>query len=378
MRYLVLTSLACCLLAAGLPAPADENVTASEVARTPEGKITLYYRTTADAAELHLPFFPDGTVSDSLVYCAQDRKGRNLLYYARASLTTTGSSETVQAFYRAALGVDAAREADVQTGVVTLTVGTADHFRLVRITPREGGCSVRLERVQEFLIPPRVYTAEEQPIVRLLEQLTTTYGTARRVSYTMEQRSLLPDATPGTPAPPVLTWSVAYTRPAQMHIVAKAAGQVGLEITAGNGKMKVHRQTGDNTRVLDGPLTLDDLPDLEMDPVARLMLGQPILTPLLETIKSRPVAGVSTDRQIEVVLTFPDTDTTLKLLVDVRARRILRSETTVIDEGDTITVIRTYTGTEIMPQATTGPATPGKGKPGPAARPRGSPGRATR
>ena len=119
--------------------------------------------------------------------------------------------------------------------------GEKANFRLVTILPQAQGCAVTIQRVQEYTVPPRVFDAREQRVLRVLAEVTKHYQAAQHVAYTMEQRTQLP-ATAGQPQPPVLTWTLDFTRPAQLTLTAAVGETTGLRITTEQDGLHVARQ----------------------------------------------------------------------------------------------------------------------------------------
>lgn len=356
MRHLLVCVLCLCALAFScFKARAEEQMPVSEVARTPEGNFTIFHRTPASTADLEMPIPKQCTMGVSTVYRVQDRKGRNLLYLARAELTTAQSAASIIAFYQHALRKDAEQERETKTGTVTLTDGEKDHFRLVAITPKGAGCTFRLEHVQHFTIPPRVYTKSEQQVIDLLHAVAANYATAQQVSYEMEQRVIMSVKDKTEKAPPTLHWKTVFTRPGQLHVTAGADEVVALEISTEGESLKVHRQVGgDETREFVGSITLDDLPEMQDDPVAGLMFGETLVNRLLDTLSMRAIKGTPAGEQTEVILTYPDTNETLHLIIDLRKKIILRSETIITDDTESVTNVRTYTNTTVTPPVAAG------------------------
>lgn len=341
----------------------------NELVHTEEGNFYLTHRTPAKSADVRMPIFSGGTTEESFAYRVRDRKLRDLLFLARMRITYPRPAGDLKLFYLGALGETAAEETDAKTGVITLTAGEQDHFRLVEITPQEQGCAVKLERVQQFTIPPRVYTETEQRIVRVLNDVASRYRTAEVVSYIVEQTMILPKDTPKEEQPPTLLWSVAFTRPAQLAVTTSAGrDSVGMRITTKDGALRVHQPAAEEDEVREivgGYLSINDVPELRNDPVARLMLGGTLLTDQLDYIGMSSVKDVPTNRQAEIILTYPDRQETLHLFIDLRQKTILRCETVVSHDGQTARTIRSYRTIKsdpipepTPPQPASPPATP--------------------
>lgn len=311
-----------------------------ELVHTPEGNFYMWHRSPAQEADLGMPFLQGGETKESLVYRVRDRKLRDQLFFVRVHQVTTQSVDQVQQFYAGVLGNDAVQTSDPKTGEISISAGTRDHFRLVVITPKEQGCDVRLEHIQQFTVPERVFTEAEQRAIHVLNAISERYKTSQRVTYVMEQRAILTGAQ--TP-PPLLTWNIDFTRPKQVLITAETGKITGIRITTENDNLRVHPQVGnDELRPLTGELTIDNVPELQDDPVANLMLGKSLITDQLDFISIDAVPGVPTYVQALIVLTYPDTNETLRLTVNLQRKTILRCETVITNGTERVTMVRVY------------------------------------
>jgi len=332
-----------------------------EVSRTPWGTFIVYHRAPAAADDLEMPLFPGALTDESFVYRVRDRKRRDVLRMARVTFITVSAPEAVAAVYARALGDGAARETNAETGEVTLTSGTADNLRLAVITPREQTCHVRLERIQQFTIPPRALTAAELRVVRVYAEVMATYRDARRVAFTVEQRTELSDAmADGLRAPPpILTWQVDFTRPATLTLSAAVGETRGLGIVTTDGALVVSRQgRDDETRPIDGALTLETVPELRADPLARILFGE-TLPDGADYLALSAVQDIPPHQQVRMTLTFPEEAMVLTLDIDRRRNTVLRSEVLLTGEDHRwVRTIRTYTNCLLEP-ATPAPAPAG-------------------
>jgi hypothetical protein len=84
------------------------------------------------------------------------------------------------------------------------------------------------------------------------------------------------------------------------------------------------------------------LPELQDDPVARLMLGDALITPAVDYLTLSAVAGTPAGQQTEVIFTFPDHDAKLVLFLDLRQKTILRSEMSATYEDGKQHTVHTY------------------------------------
>ncbi len=328
-----------------LPAALQEAVT------TPHGIYLLYYRTPAVDADLALPDYPRGLTLDSFVYHVRDRKHRDVARYACRRFTTTAGIAEVTAYFRTLLGPGMQTEA-LPTRT-TLVAGTLAHFRMITLVPVAGHLTVREEQVEKFTIPPRVYTAEEQRVLRVVNTLARDYRTLAGLTFDAAWTAQTAAAT--EPPAPVLTWHVAYLRPAELTATASVGKIVALQYATKARTLLVTRQDGKTeTRPLDKELTLDAIPELGDDPAMHLLLGDPLVTPATDYLALLPVPGHELDDQVQVVLTFPDDRETLRLTIDRRANTLARSEVESRDaEGHVSTMTRTYDYPITLPTTTT-------------------------
>jgi len=312
-----------------------------ELVAITRGTVRQFYRDTVLASDLGLPLWDGAQPVEPGVYRVRDRKNRDLLRYAVVHYRLTDPMETIAARYLAALGEGAQRTTDKETGAVFLFAGVKDHCRLVTITPQEGVVLLTLERVERFTVPPRVYTAREQQVIRLLEELTAAYRAADRLGYTMEQ--LVDTGEKDEPAPPPVTWTVQFARPATLEMTATVAKQVALTITTKDGTLTV---AGGNRppdqRAIGTRLTTAQVPELRDDPAAELMLGAALLADDVDYLGLQPVGQAPLAQQVEIVLTYPDEGKVLRLQVDRQRQVITRAETTLTQENRTLRVTRSY------------------------------------
>jgi hypothetical protein len=334
---------------AGTPPAAVPSVTTKDSIRTAEGTFTLWRRTPAIESDFGLPLPVGVTADESFVYCLRDRKERNLQRYSRAVFTLPDSLDTVCATYQQALLPDAKRGADKDTGATLLADGSGDDTRFVTLLPLATGCRLTLERAQRFSIPPRVYTADEQRALNMLAPIAQTYASAARVVYSVtESLQHNPDIQP-VAEKDALTWAVDFTRPNALSVSAATAAGPRLSITTADGAVKITRAAdAEETRPMEGQLTLELVPELQDDPVARLMFGDD-LARQADVIALADVPGFPADAQQQLTLTYPEQDTELVLILDIRHQRVLQAETLVKLGDEQARIVRTYTGTTLTP-----------------------------
>jgi len=351
-------------------------VAAVESAHTPKGVFLMWHRAPATEKDLGMPLYRQGTTLESYTYRVRDRKRRNFLFYACVRLTTKQTVAELLDYAQRALGADAQRETDAQTGVVTLVAGSKQDCRIVEVTPGKEGCQLKLEHVQHFEIPPRVYTAQEKKVLQQLSALTAAYHSASHVAYRVEQRvEVIPSAPPKKPHTPASAatarklpttlpktpshapatapvaeasslpqiWNVDFTRPDHLNVTAMVNGVVGLHLSAQDGNLQVINP-GKNTlqRTIGNTLTMDKVPELQDDAVARLMLGDSLISDKVDYLALLPVPGMPINEQVEIVLTYPIDQITVRLRIDRRRQVIIRGEILHTDEERTLRVERTY------------------------------------
>lgn len=356
-----------CLLLLGLPCwAADAAPFEKETVYTDAyGTVRQFYRAVATDADLGMPAWTDGELLQQGVFRLRDRKNRDILFYAFARFTTAKPVEEVAAFYLEALGADARRDTDKATGDVAVFCGEPQDFRLATITHKDGATHLTLEHVQRFPRPPRVYTEREQQVIRVVEEITRAYHNARRIAYTMEQRI---ETTPAADTPaPALIWQCDFRRPRSLAVTASAEGVVGLEIKSQGDTLIVTRPGRDpEARGIGETLTSAAVPELQSDPVARLMLGDTLISDEIDYFGLQAVGDLPLSRQVEVILTFPEDLAVLRLTIDRPRGVILRAETIVTQEDRETRVIRTYSYTAPAPAPVTpavntaAPVTPAK------------------
>ncbi|OPZ86366.1 MAG: hypothetical protein BWY76_00980 [bacterium ADurb.Bin429] len=323
-----------------------------EVSRTPWGTFIVFHRTPATTEDLEMPLFTGALTDESFVYRVRDRKKRDVLRMARVTFITLTPLEEVATFYARALGEGMTRETNAETGEITLARGTADNLWLVVIAPKEKTCHVRQERIQQFTAPPRELTAEELRVARVYAEVMATYLRAPRIAVTVEQHTELSEAmAEGTrTSPPVLTWKIDFTRPASLTLSAAVGETLGLEIMTKDGALIVSRQgRDDETRPLDGAITLATVPELRGDPLARMVFGEDLPTDA-DYLALSAMPGIPPHKQVRMTLTFPEEEMVLTLLIDRQRNTVLRSEVLLTgEENRWVRTIRTYTDYHIEP-----------------------------
>jgi hypothetical protein len=273
---------------------------------------------------------------------------RTLLLFARAQMTTPATVDDMVKFYREALGTSVVQEVDAKTGEILLTAGEQDHFQLVTITAKPSGCLVKIEHTQQFTLTPRVFTGNELRVKRLLDEITQRYQNAQGIVYTMTQQAILPKSDAQAETPAALVWTVNVKRPAQLQVTATVKDVLALSLTTEKDTLRVHRQAGkDVVRPLTGDITLDVVPEMEDDPVAKLFFGVNLVNEHLDYLDVQEIPGVPSYQRAKIVLTYPDWDEILYLDVDLQQKVILRAETVVKDHGTDSTVVRTYIKTKL-------------------------------
>jgi hypothetical protein len=358
--------LACILATAAIaaaetvpaPPPSDAPVVTRETAKTPEGTVTIWRRTPATEADLEMPVCGHALVVESFAYRVRDRKKRDLMRYARIDLTSARPVDEVLDFYHGALGKDVARETDAKTGEITLTSGVEGNLRLVTIAPKAGYCDLRLERVQRYAIPPRVFTPREQQALRVLRAVEKTYRGANRVAFRVAQTFQMNWKPKEQAKIPTLTWSLDITRPQTVAVEASVDGVTALKMTTrGDGLLVSRQNQPDETRALKAPLDLAQLPELQSDPVSRLLLGDDLASARLDFLDLQAVPGVP--RQARLVLTYPEESSTITLTIDLATSTVLQSAVVLAgEEKRRTTMLRDYTNIILAPASAPAPAAP--------------------
>jgi len=337
------------------PAPFEKETVYTDA----YGTVKQFYRATVADADLGMPLWTDGQPLQQGVFRLRNRKDRDVLRYAFARFTTAKPVEEVAAFYLNALGKDARRDTDKETGNLTIYCGEQANFRLVTLARADGATRLTLEHVERFPTPPRVYDEREQQVARVVEEITRGYQAARHVAYTMEQRI---ETTPATEQPaPALIWQLDFRRPKTLAVTVSAEGTVGLQIGTQGDTLTVTRQgAAPDTRGIGEAITSDTVPEIQSDPVARLLLGDTLISDEIDYLGLQPVGSLPLSQQVEVILTFPEDLAVLHLTIDRQRGVVLRAETVVKQEDRETRVIRTYNNTvlEPAPVAVTKPATP--------------------
>jgi hypothetical protein len=332
------------------PASASVPHISREMVTFDEERFTLWRREPATADDVGLLILPLGSPTSSFAYRVRDRKGRDRIFYAMYDVSTLTPRTQVLAALQQAFGPERLQEREAATGVVTLTAGTAADYRLAEVIPAGAATQVRVRRVCRYRIPPRRYTLPEQRVMRVLEAVARTYATADRVAYTVNQ-SLITEEEEEVAASR-MRWQLDFSRPATLLVIATHAGREGLRLQATVDEMRVD-QPGRPTqrRPVAGPLTLAELPELEEDPVACLMLGESPLSPAIDYLALHPLPGIPAHQQQEIVLTYPDRDMSVRLQVDLARAIILRCDTIITAEGERTCIRRHYSDLRVTPAA---------------------------
>lgn len=319
-RYIqrsLLISIIFTLLISPLMAQETAPVVTPDIAKTPAGNFFVYYRTPATAEDLGLPIPAGGEILDSLVYRVRDRQRRDLLFMARLRMNSPLTAQQAIAHFLPAMGTGVTRENDAASGGISLAAGVVDDLRLVTITPRKEGSTLRLERLQKFTLPPREFNDAEQQVVKLLAQIAGYYRQVQEISYAVEQLAVVPDLTAANEMPETLYWKISFRLPDEVNLTAVSADIEGLRISSKDNQLHIKRQTGaEEIREIGATLTLDILPELADDPVSGMVLGESLVNPLLGDLKMEKITTPAGE-QAKITLQYPDTGEVLTLLVDM-------------------------------------------------------------
>jgi len=354
LSYRPVVLLVCALWLAALHAPLRaEDAPAAPMEKETVytdayGTVTQLYRDQATEADLGMPIWQDGALQQSGIYRVRDRKSRDMVRYAFARISTTQRMEAIADFYLQALGKGARRDTNKETGEVMVFIGDKSNSRIVTISPKNGDILLLLEHVEHFTIPPRVYTEQEKQVKRVVEEISRAYLQARHIAYTMEQQ--VETDPPAEKPAPVLTWKVDFRRPRQFTLNVSAVGMIGLEIATQGGKLIVTRPGEEAVeREIGAALSSGSVPEMRNDPIAGLLFGDTLLSDQVDSLALLPVGDTPPDRQVEVVLTYPEDNAVLHLFIDRQRHVITRAVTVVRQEEGQTRVIRTYLNTVLEP-----------------------------
>ena len=312
------------------------------LAKTPAGNFFVYYRTPASAEDLGMPIPEGNTILDSLVYRVRDRQQRDLLFLARLRIECPLTAQQALAIYLPALGAGVTRENDLDSGEISLAAGVAADLRLVTITPHALGTILRLERLQKFTLPPRIFNDTEKKVVTLLAQVANNYHQQTEISYAIEQQAVLDIETPAAEKPVPLTWQIRFRLPLEINLTAVSDGVEGLRISSKDNQLFVKRQTGEEEiREIGTALSLDVLPELADDPVSGMVLGESLVNSLLDELKMEKLTTPDGE-QAKITLHYPDTGEILTIMVDMRNKQVISAKTVSSEDEQTTTIIRRY------------------------------------
>jgi hypothetical protein len=202
--------------------------------------------------------------------------------------------------------------------------------------------------VQHFTIPPHIYSPAEMRAVTLLKAVANTYQSAHAIAYTATQVTTLPVGVPAAERPAPLTWTISLRRPNDLHVTAAQGGTVGLEITSEKDALLVHHQMGkDETRPVRKTITIDDVPELAEDPVARMIFGNSLLDNRVEQIRMTTGKGNQRD-EVTIVLSLLGEHALATLVIDRRKHLVLSCTTAVTEEQQVTTVTLSYSGDKVI------------------------------
>lgn len=282
---------------------------------TPQGTFALWYRSPANITDMEMPNPDQALTINSFVYRVRDRKQRDILRYSRVYMTTsTETPEQIANFYRQVFGKNYGEATDATKKETVICSGVDGNFRLVTIMDKEKYCRIKLERVRQFTVAPRVYTDQEQKILTLLQDVAAKYRQTHRLQYS----STRTDSGSGVAknlAP--LQMKVDFIMPDKITVKGDRAGKPEVRIwTKPTGLLVQRDGAKDILRSITGPLTIDDVPELEEDSVARMMLGENVISNSTDYIMIQDAPKSKKGPQSEVVLTFPEDNATMHIYIN--------------------------------------------------------------
>ncbi|MEI6519912.1 MAG: hypothetical protein WCO98_07730 [bacterium] len=298
---------------------------------TPQGTFALWYRSPATVTDMEMPNPDQALTINSFVYRVRDRKQRDILRYSRVYMTTsTKTPAQIAAFYRQVFGKNYGEATDVTKKETLICSGVDGNFRLVTIMDKDKYCRIKLERVRQYSVAPRVYTDREQKILSLLQDVAAKYRQTHRLQYNMTRI----DSGSGVAknlAP--LQMKIDFIMPDKITVKGDRAGKPEVRIwTKPNGLLIQRDGAKDVLRSITGPLTTEDLPELEEDSVARMMLGENVINNSTDYIMIQDAPKTKKGPQSEVVLTFPEDKATMHVYINQLDKTI--NSTMTKYEGD--------------------------------------------
>jgi hypothetical protein len=307
---------------------------------TPQGTFALWYRSPATIADVEMPNPDKSLIINSFVYRVRDRKNRDILRYSRVYMTTSmNTPEQITNFYRGVFGKNYGEATDAAKKETLICSGIDGDFRLVTIMDKEKYCRIKLERVRQYAVPPRVYTDREQKILSLLQDVAAKYRQTRRLQYNMTRTDTGTGVATNL-AP--LQMKVDFIMPDKITVKGDRAGKPEVRIwTKSNGLLVQRDGAKDVLRSITGQLTTDDLPELEDDAVARMMLGENVINNATDYIMIQDAPKTNKGSQSEVVLTFPEDRATMHIFIN-QADKTINSTMTKYEGDDYNGVIKQF------------------------------------
>jgi hypothetical protein len=111
-------------------------------------RVFVQYVCPASAEDLKLPFYPEARLERSFAYTVSDRQGRQIAYYATASLVSSDRPERAADRYCAQLpGLSEAELIEDASGKrYVLAAADGRETRQVTVRPHRSGCHIELIR----------------------------------------------------------------------------------------------------------------------------------------------------------------------------------------------------------------------------------------
>ncbi len=322
------------------PVITTKNSALKDVVATPQGTFTLWYRSPASVNDLEMPNPQQILILNSFVYRVRDRKQHDILRYSREYMTTSESPAAMAQFYRTFFGENYSEATDEIKKETLICSGVDGDFKLVTITDKDKYCRIKLERVRQYAVAPRMYSDREQKILSLLQDVAAKYRQTRRLQYNMTRidsgfgmaKNLSP-----------LQMKIDFIMPDKITVKADRAGKPEVRIWSKPQGLLVQRDGAkDVFRSITERLTTEDLPELNDDSVARMMLGENVINGSTDYIMIQDAPKNKKGPQSEVVLTFPEDNAAMHIFISQIDKTINSTVTKYNGDNDTGVIKQFY------------------------------------
>jgi|GEM_PF-3578685 len=131
--------------------PTDETMSLNEA------KVTVVYETSASAADLVLPFYPNANVEDGFTYNVTAVNGKQVLFYGFAVLVSPDATAEVVNHYREQLpGHPEPQVVESESSeTIVFAAGDEDEVRTVSVSATENGSRIELTRALGVDLPAK-------------------------------------------------------------------------------------------------------------------------------------------------------------------------------------------------------------------------------